>query len=257
VPPLSLTARPAWQRQLPNALTALRVLMAIGFFAILTRWRWEDSTAQALSRGQVAHVDQWLLLAATVFIVAGLTDILDGFLARTWQVETAFGRIMDPFADKILVVGAFVFLASADWWYEFSDPRVVKLSGHGMQVSGIYPWMVVVILGRELLVTSIRGFLEGQGVRFGADVWGKLKMFSQSVAVPTSLIAAAITKVVPDDPTAPFWTYPWGRITIDLTARITVAITIISAIPYLWRGTLLLSKLRPEHRDEATTRRGP
>lgn len=227
---------------MPNILTGSRVIIAVVFFALLTRWRWEDSSAQALSRGTSDLKDWWLLLAASLFIIAGLTDILDGYLARAWNVETAFGRVMDPFADKILVVGGFVFLASADWWYEFSDPRVVKLSGHGMQVSGIYPWMVVVILGRELLVTSIRGVLEGQGVKFGADVWGKLKMFTQSVAVPTSLIAPAITKVVPDDVTASFWSFPWGRITIDLTARVMLVVTIISTVPYVWRGVQLLSR---------------
>lgn len=227
---------------MPNILTGSRVIIAVVFFALLTRWRWEDSAAQALSRGTSELKDWWLLLAATLFIIAGLTDILDGYLARAWNVETAFGRVMDPFADKILVVGGFVFLASADWWYEFSDPRVVKLSGHGMQVSGIYPWMVVVILGRELLVTSIRGVLEGQGVKFGADVWGKLKMFTQSVAVPTSLIAPAITKVVPDDVTASFWSFPWGRITIDLTARVMLVVTVISTVPYVWRGVKLLKR---------------
>jgi CDP-diacylglycerol--glycerol-3-phosphate 3-phosphatidyltransferase len=237
-------SRPSWQQLTPNALTTLRVGLAIVFFAILTRWRWEDSAAQALSSGAATRLDWWLLLAAGVFILAGLTDILDGHLARTWQVETAFGRIMDPFADKILVVGGFVFLASADFWWEFRDPRVIKLSGHGMQISGIYPWMVVVILARELLVTSIRAFLEGQGIKFGADVWGKLKMFTQSVALPTSLIAPAITKVVPDDPTTSWFTWPWGRQTIDVVARLMIAVTILSVIPYLIRGARLLRQQR-------------
>lgn len=218
--------------------------MALVFFAVLTRWRWEDSAAQALSQGTSTHVDRWLLLAAALFIIAGLTDILDGALARAWGVETTLGRIMDPFADKLLVIGALVFLASADWWFEFKNPDIIKLSGHGMQVSGIYPWMVVVILARELLVTSIRATLESQGIRFGADVFGKAKMLAQSIAIPTSLIAPAVANVIPADVTASFWTYPWGRITIDLVARTAVALTILSALPYIWRAAMLLRNAR-------------
>ena len=94
------------QQNLPNWLTSARVLMAVVFFVVLTWWRWEDSAAQKLSAGLSMQADRWLLLAAGLFIVAGLTDIADGYLARKWKVESAFGRIMDPFADKVLVLGA-------------------------------------------------------------------------------------------------------------------------------------------------------
>ncbi|MFT3683676.1 MAG: CDP-alcohol phosphatidyltransferase family protein [Phycisphaerales bacterium] len=165
--------------------------MAILFFIVLTLWRWEDSAA---SRHQV----DWVLIsAAAMFIIACITDVADGYLARKWKVESAFGRIMDPFADKILVVGAFVFLAGPDFWWEFPAGSPSRLSGHGIQISGVYPWMAVVILGRELLVTSIRGVLEGQGIKFGADWWGKWKMILQSIAIPTALITPAVTRVLP------------------------------------------------------------
>jgi CDP-diacylglycerol--glycerol-3-phosphate 3-phosphatidyltransferase len=162
-------------------------------------------------------------------------------LARAWKVESGFGRIMDPFADKILVLGGFVFLASADFWWEFSDPRVVKLSGHGMQISGVYPWMVVTIMARELLVTSLRGYVESKGHAFPADRWGKLKMFLQSVAIPTSLIATAVTAVVPADPTTSWLQWPWGRQVIDVVVRAMVFVTVASAIPYIWRAVTILS----------------
>ncbi len=236
-PRAHLIHRPPWQRALPNILTTLRVAIAVLFFAVLTRWRWEDSLAQS------GKLDGWLLLGASLFIIAGLTDVLDGYLARSWNVESGFGRIMDPFADKFLILGGFVFLASADFWWEFNDPAwggVIKLSGHGMQISGIYPWMVVTVMARELLVTSLRGYVESRGFHFPADRWGKLKMFLQSVAIPVSLIATAITPVVPIDPTTSWLTWPWGRQVIDVVVRLMVAVTVLSAIPYVWRAVGLL-----------------
>lgn len=235
------------QQNLPNWLTSARVLMAVVFFVVLTWWRWEDSAAQKLSAGLAMQADRWLLLAAGLFIVAGLTDIADGYLARKWKVESAFGRIMDPFADKILVVGAFVFLAGPDFWFEFRDSNVVKLSGHGIQISGVYPWMVVVILGRELLVTSIRSVLESQGIKFPADVFGKIKMFVQSVCIPTSLIAPAVTNVLPVIGVDKHWWHnPWGRITIDVTVWTMMACTIASGVPYVVRAAKLLAERRRE-----------
>ncbi|MDP1660416.1 MAG: CDP-alcohol phosphatidyltransferase family protein [Phycisphaerales bacterium] len=241
---------PLWRRELPNWLTSARVVMAAVFFAVLTLWRWDDSAAQA------ERTDWLLLLAAGLFIVAVLTDIADGFLARRWHVESAFGRIMDPFADKILIVGAFVFLAGPDFWWEFPGGAggavPARLSGHGIQISGVYPWMVVVILGRELLVTSIRGVLEGQGIKFGADWWGKGKMILQSVAIPTVLIATAVTAVLPavrEHEKYHWWENPWGRMTIDITVWGMMFFTVMSGVPYVVRCVHLLAQARAAKRD--------
>lgn len=241
---------PLWRRELPNWLTSARVVMAAVFFAVLTLWRWDDSAAQA------ERTDWLLLLAAGLFIVAVLTDVADGFLARRWHVESAFGRIMDPFADKILIVGAFVFLAGPDFWWEFpggaSGVVPPRLSGHGIQISGVYPWMVVVILGRELLVTSIRGVLEGQGIKFGADWWGKGKMILQSVAIPTVLIATAVTAVLPavrEHEKYHWWENPWGRQLIDVTVWGMMFFTVMSGVPYVVRCVHLLAQARAAKRD--------
>ncbi|CAN5854223.1 CDP-diacylglycerol--glycerol-3-phosphate 3-phosphatidyltransferase [soil metagenome] len=233
-------------RALPNWLTASRVVMAGIFFGALTVWRWEDSAA---SKG---HVDSTLLLCVALFVVAVLTDALDGYLARRWHVESAFGRIMDPFADKILVVGAFIFLAGPDFWSEFPDYVPVKLSGHGIQLSGIYPWMVVVIMGRELLVTSIRGVIEGQGGTFASDWWGKSKMILQSIMIPAVLLILAVAPVLPKSvpsPTTPWppWIeQPWGRILIDVLAWGMLAVTVASGVPYVMRAFKAL-RVPPEH----------
>jgi len=237
------TLEPAWfYRWLPNWLTASRVLMAGVFFGALTIWRWEDSAA---SRGQI---DLTLLMAAGLFVIGVLTDALDGYLARRWNVESTFGRIMDPFADKILVVGAFVFLAGPDFWFEFVAGTPARLSGHGVQLSGVYPWMVVVIMGRELLVTSIRGTMEARGFHFGSDWWGKGKMILQSIAIPAVITLMALFDVTPD-PSAKLLANPPARVAIDLLVWIMLGVTALSGVPYILRAARMLHEQRQQRSD--------
>lgn len=212
---------PRWKREIPNWLTGSRVVLALVFFALLTPWRYADSPAAA------GGVDVVLLAAAAIFVVAAVTDALDGILARRWNAVTAFGRIMDPFADKLLVVGAFVYLAGPG----FTMPAPGEPGDIPMQVSGVYPWMVAVILGRELLVTSIRGALEGEGVAFPAGPSGKWKMILQSITVPLVLIVVAVAPVLPDDGRT-----PWGRWVVDVVVWATVIITVWSGVPYVTRA---------------------
>lgn len=234
----------ALMRAIPNWLTASRVIMAGIFFAVLTAWRWDDSAAEQ------GHIDWLLLSAAALFAVAVATDAFDGYLARLWNAESAFGRIMDPFADKILVMGAFVYLASPDFWVHL--PGRADIAGHGLQVSGIYPWMVVLMLARELLVTSIRGVMEAQGVRFSSDWWGKGKMILQSIIVPLVLGLIAVAPVVPrgldglpmSPRSLPDPNWPWGRWAVDLVVWLTLAVTVISGVPYILRCWAILARAR-------------
>ncbi len=212
--------------------------MAIVFFGVLTAWRYDGSAAS------LGKTDWLLILAAGLFVVAGLTDFLDGYLARRWRVESVFGRIMDPFADKILVIGSAVFLAGPDFWWP--TPQSHKFIGHGIQLSGIYPWMVVAITGRELLVTSIRGVLESQGMKFGAEWSGKLKMGCQSVCVPAVLLTIALTSVIPRPDGG---LGPWGRVTIDVMVWTTVVVTLLSGAPYLWRACGMLAQWQRDRRE--------
>jgi CDP-diacylglycerol--glycerol-3-phosphate 3-phosphatidyltransferase len=108
---------------------------------------------------------QWALWA---FLLAAGTDWLDGYLARRNQLVTQLGRILDPFADKILICGAFILLGA--------EPG-----------SRVEAWMAVVVVGRELLVTALRSFLEQRGSDFSANMSGKLKMVFQCLAVTLSL----------------------------------------------------------------------
>lgn len=190
------------RRQIPNALTVLRLIMSVVFFALLS----------------LAGTDPTALIASAVlFAAAASTDALDGYLARRWKVESAFGRVMDPLCDKVLVLGAFVYLAGPA--FAVADP-----GGKAAQVSGVYPWMVVVMLLREFLVTGLRGMVESAGVKFGANWYGKAKMILQSFGAPILLVIAAVGI---EGDTA--WLV-WPR---DVLVYAIVAATLLSGMPYV------------------------
>lgn len=137
---------------LANQVTIGRFLIAVVYFVLLGVWNAEQGPLL-----------MWVAL--TLFSVACFSDWLDGYLARKRSEETDFGRIADPFVDKIIVCGSFVFFLK----FELSE--------------FITAWMVVVILSREFLVTGLRGVAEARGMKFGASVWGKQKMILQCAAV--------------------------------------------------------------------------
>lgn len=135
------------KENIPNALTVGRILVIPIFILLLTVWK------DALSH----------YLAAIIFALASVTDYLDGYLARKWQVVTNFGKFADPMADKILVMTAFIML--------------VEL--------GFAPaWVVAIIICRELAVTGLRLLLvENGGTVLAAAMPGKIKTFSQMFAI--------------------------------------------------------------------------
>jgi CDP-diacylglycerol---glycerol-3-phosphate 3-phosphatidyltransferase len=199
-------------RNIPNQLTVLRLVLAALFFIVLNSFRYPDHNS-------------WALLAAIgIFIVATITDALDGYLARLWQAESTFGRIMDPFCDKVLVIGAFIYLSGP----RMVDPAAVEKGFFLNMASGVYPWMVAVILARELLVTNIRGELEESGVRFPALYLGKLKMILQSVTVPILLL------IVHYQPGA--YQHTTLNILRDTLVYTTVVVTVLSGVPYVTKA---------------------
>lgn len=203
---------------IPNTLTVGRLVLAGVFFALIEiglrgvedPWHEPDDRRTTV-----------LLVALGLFVIAAITDALDGYLARKWNAISKFGRVMDPFADKILVLGAFVMLAGPS----FQAPGVHELPD--LQVSGVAPWMVVLILARELLVTSVRGFFESQGVDFSADLAGKLKMILQSAVIPLVLLLMALADMAPGS------TARWA---IDISVWLTVLVTLVSCLPYVIKG---------------------
>jgi len=138
----------------PNQLSMLRLILSVVLFGFLA---WEC-----------------YVVAMVLFLIAALTDFVDGWYARKYEQVTQLGRILDPFADKTLICGTFIFLAAvpamrADIWF------------------GVQAWMVVVIVAREMLVTALRGFIEERGGDFSAKMAGKLKMVLQCVAAATAM----------------------------------------------------------------------
>lgn len=132
----------------PNQLSAARIVLALlCFFAIGL---------------------EWFLAGLVLFLLAAATDWLDGYLARRWAQVTQLGRILDPFADKIVICGAFILLGAVPG-------------------SLIPAWVAVVVTGRELLVTALRGICEGKNMNFSARWAGKWKMVLQCLAVGLSL----------------------------------------------------------------------
>ena len=177
--------------KLPNILTASRLPLGIAFFVLIGMYQ----------PGSPSSNTAWLTAALAVFVVAGVTDFLDGHLARKMNLVSAFGRIVDPFMDKVLVVGAFVMLIGPNFSFagggygefELGLPRWLT----GGMVSAVQPWMVVVILAREFIVSAARGFSESQGLAFPATSAGKIKFFVQVFAIGTILVQLAFVRQAP------------------------------------------------------------
>lgn len=184
---------------LPNWITSARLVLTVVLCALMSV-AWADATS--------ARAAAWVVLI--LFLVAALSDVLDGYLARKLNQVTAFGRIFDPFVDKLLVCGIFTLLIG------------VPLTP-GEPPLRVEAWMVVLIVGRELLVSSIRADAEEAGVAFGADWSGKLKMAAQSVCLAALLLQLAM-------PTRIF--EPLLRPLLYAT----VAITVWSLFAYLHRA---------------------
>jgi CDP-diacylglycerol---glycerol-3-phosphate 3-phosphatidyltransferase len=199
---------PAFWQQLPNSLTVLRLLLAAGFFGALNAYRYPDEGVA------------WGNIAIALFCAAALTDALDGYLARRWHVESVFGRIMDPFCDKVLILGAFIYLTGP----RFTVKEWVEQDSFFSMATGVYPWMVVLILARELLVTGIRGVVESMGLS-GASNWsGKAKMILQCLVVPVVLFLVINLHTHET---------PWAMMTCHVLVYATLLVTVWSGVPYV------------------------
>lgn len=194
---------------LPNQITMVRLLLAIAFMVMLSQYAYVPSTSRLLD---------W---CGGLFVVAALTDWLDGYLARRSNQVTALGRVLDPFVDKILVCGAFVLFMGPG----FNNPEHVN-------VTGVAPWMVILIVSRELLVSGLRGFAESRGESFAASMHGKAKMWLQSTTVPVIIFFVAHPEALLLNSTV-----EWVPKTM---LWLTVMVTVASMLSYLVRVKHLL-----------------
>ena len=183
----------------PNALTTARFLLSIVVFVLIPFGQY--------------------VAATIVFVLAASTDWIDGWYARKYGQVTKLGRIFDPFVDKIIICGTFIFLAAE-------------------KGSGILPWMAVVVMGREMLVTAIRGFIEQQGGDFSAQMAGKLKMVFQCVAAVASLLALRHYQQTGSAVPLPGWLF-W---TLHISVWLAVISTVYSGLEYVVVASRILGK---------------
>lgn len=176
---------------LPNKLTMSRLVLAVIFFTFLSYGFFD--------------------IAFGAFILAGFTDWFDGYLARKRGLLTEFGRIADPFVDKIIICGGFITLIL-----------------HAQTV--LAPWMVVVIVAREFLINSLRSYSEMKSIPVPSNMWGKTKMFLQSITIGALILFYGH-----------FQTYPWAMALVTTLLWATVILTVVSGLQYIFkaRQTLL------------------
>jgi CDP-diacylglycerol--glycerol-3-phosphate 3-phosphatidyltransferase len=184
---------------LPNLLTLFRiVLVPILVAALLTEFDGKE------------------YVALGIFLLAALTDVLDGYLARRQRKITNLGKLLDPAADKILMTAAFISLA---------------------ELNVAAAWMVVVIVAREFAVSALRSFAASENMVIAADFSGKVKTVIHAVAVSVCIIHERLQDLGAPDPAWLVPTVLWAS----------VAISVISGLDYFIRyGRLILdSEARP------------
>lgn len=189
---------------LPNKLTVARLILTVIFVALF----------YLPIRNQIS----WALL---VFSVASITDLLDGQIARKYNLVTNFGKLMDPLADKILMTAALILLAL---------------------MSYLSAWIVIAILAREFFVTGIRQVAAQHGVVLAAEKLGKHKMVWQVIAVLYFLLFAASAEPM-FHWLSPIFTWPpfSPRYFGNFCVIVMTALTILSGFSYFWKNRTLFS----------------
>ncbi|QDT68403.1 CDP-diacylglycerol--glycerol-3-phosphate 3-phosphatidyltransferase [Planctomycetes bacterium MalM25] len=176
----------------PNQITVTRLVATVACFV-------------CLSLG-------WYPAGLVLFLLAAATDWADGYWARRWGPITKLGRILDPLADKLLICGVFVYLTT-------------------IPDSDVAPWMAVVVLARELLVTTLRAVVEGSGGDFSAVWIGKWKMVAQCIAAAMSLLQVSGLVGMQWPGVWRDWE-PGAWTVVDLAVWLAVALTILSGVTY-------------------------
>lgn len=175
---------------LPNKITIFRVCM-IPFFLIFM-----------LSEG----IPYGNIIAAIIFVIAALSDLLDGYLARKHNLVTNFGKFMDPLADKLLVSSALICFVA---------------------LKTVPAWVVIIIIAREFIISGFRLIASDNGVVIAASWWGKLKTNVQMVM--------SVMLIVNLD-------YVWINILEQIAIYLAIALTVISLIDYMIKNKAVLKE---------------
>ncbi|MDD2927888.1 MAG: CDP-diacylglycerol--glycerol-3-phosphate 3-phosphatidyltransferase [Candidatus Omnitrophica bacterium] len=190
---------------LANRLTMLRILLTFVFMVVLS---WQGLWAK--------------IAALIIFSLAALSDLFDGMIAHRRNMVTDFGRLMDPIADKILVLAAFAAF---------------------LQLQLIEAWMFVIIVSREILITSLRLFALNKGKVLSAARAGKHKTASQ-MAVIFYILGFIVVKesVMTFSSWNPVWE-DFFRKSINIMMLLTVGLTLYSGLSYLWENRKIITRL--------------
>jgi CDP-diacylglycerol--glycerol-3-phosphate 3-phosphatidyltransferase len=186
-------------RFIPNILTFSRLLLTVIFLIMV------------LYSPRVANQSLHIDIAFVLFIVAGLTDIVDGIVARKLNVASKFGRMVDPLVDKVLVCGSFICFAL------IHEPKLFNFSP--VTLTAIHWSVAIILIVREAYVTVLRHIAEARGINFAATISGKFKMFTQSFAIGTVLIKMAHVQ-----------TATWGYYFTTVTFLVMLTVTVVSGL---------------------------
>lgn len=187
-----------------NQLTLLRIVLIPIFMIVLTA---QGDWGQ-LSVGMTA-IPLQQVYAAIIFAVASVTDYLDGYLARKYQLVTSFGAFFDPMADKLLVLTAFILL---------------------VEMQRVPAWIVIVIISRELMVTGLRVLLaQHDGKVMSAALPGKIKTFSQMFAIVLYLL----NNIGFND-----WNFPMAQVLL----YVCLFFTVYSGVDYFYHARFVWKK---------------
>lgn len=185
---------------LPNKLTLSRMTLTVLFLVVLfSKFPWSET------------------LALTLFSVAGITDIMDGRIARRDGLVTNFGILMDPLADKVLVCSAFIAF---------------------VELGYVAAWMVVVVVVRELAITGLRLLAASKNVVLAAEGYGKHKTISQIVAIVSILVVAAHPQWGAFGKLFAFSVFgeAWVTWFAEAAKWVAVLLTLVSGALYLWHN---------------------
>ena len=177
---------------LPNKLTMLRMILVPFFVAALL-----------IQNGEVFALR---MTALVLFLIASLTDLLDGKIARKYNLVTNFGKFMDPLADKLLVCSALICL---------------------VQLGQLPAWIVIIIISREFIISGFRLVAADQGIVIAASMWGKSKTVSQMISIVLLIINIK--------------TPPLGVLTA-ISVPVMTILTVVSLLDYLMKNKQVLEE---------------
>jgi len=198
-------------RLIPNILTLGRLVLTIILLIMILY------SPRFYSDGE-RPFPGFLDIAFGIFVIAGITDLVDGTVARKLNVTSKFGRMVDPLADKALVCGTFICFA------KIGEPKLFDFSPGTL--AAIHWSVAGILIAREAYVTTLRHIAEAHGVNFSATASGKVKMFLQTFAIGTVIIKIAHVQ-----------TATWGYWFTTVTFAIMLVVTVVSGLKATQRSS--------------------